>query len=154
MRNRHRYLLVHSSREFESSFPPVTITSRLLISFEPRLVSCDQFKALGKWLDPFQRIHVHMICSSLAEAHDEHSMAGPGPSETGDFNHLADHRRAKGANDLFFNHGEQSDVLLFFAVTNTEAIKAYCLRAGEGHLVVPSNREQHFRKELAKLGYI
>ena len=43
---------------------------------------------------------------------------------------------------------------LFFAVTNTEAIKAYCLRAGEGHLVVPSNREQHFRKELEKLGYI
>src|SRR5437899_2029092 len=99
MRNRHRYLLVHSSREFESSFPPVTITSRLLISFEPRLVSCDPFKALGKWLDPFQRTHVHMICSSLAEAHGEHSMAGPGPSETGDFNRLADHRRAKGAND-------------------------------------------------------
>ena len=81
-------------------------------------------------------------------------MAGPGPSETGDFNRLADHRRAKGANDVFFNHGEQSDVLLFFAITNTEAIKAYCLRAGEGHLVVPSNREQHFRKELEKLGYI
>ena len=47
-----------------------------------------------------------MVCSSLAEAHDEHSVAGPGPSETGDFNRLADHLRAKGADDVFFNHGE------------------------------------------------
>src|SRR6266496_3792256 len=49
---------------------------------------------------------------------------------------------------------ECADAAVAEHIANAEAIKAYCLRAGERHLVVPSNREQHFRKELEKLGYI
>ena len=40
------------------------------------------------------------------------------------------------------------------AAANAEAVKNYCLRAGDRHLVVPANREQHFRRELERLGYI
>ncbi|CAN5760515.1 hypothetical protein BH20ACI3_BH20ACI3_25050 [soil metagenome] len=49
---------------------------------------------------------------------------------------------------------ECTDSALAERIANAEAIRAYCLRAGERHLVVPSNREQHFRRELEKLGYI
>jgi hypothetical protein len=37
---------------------------------------------------------------------------------------------------------------------NAEATKAYCLRAGDRHLVVSSKHEKNFRKGLEKLGYI
>ena len=46
------------------------------------------------------------------------------------------------------------DAALAERIANAKALKGYCLRAGDHHLVVPSNREQHFRKELEKLGYI
>src|SRR6266496_3289092 len=49
---------------------------------------------------------------------------------------------------------ECADAMLAERIANVETVKNYCLRAGERHLVVPSNREQHFRKELEKLGYI
>ena len=49
---------------------------------------------------------------------------------------------------------ECADAALTEHIANAEAVKNYCLRAGESHLVVPVNREQHFRKELEKLGYI
>jgi len=49
---------------------------------------------------------------------------------------------------------ECTDSALAERIANAEAIRAYCLRAGERHLVVPSNREQHFRRELERLGYI
>ncbi len=49
---------------------------------------------------------------------------------------------------------ECADAALAERIANAEAIGAYCLRAGDRHLVVPSNREQHFRKELEKLGFI
>lgn len=49
---------------------------------------------------------------------------------------------------------ECADAALAERIANAEAVKNYCLRAGERHLVVPANREQHFRRELERLGYI
>ena len=49
---------------------------------------------------------------------------------------------------------ECADAALAERIANAEAMKGSCLRAGDRHLVVPSNREQHFRKGLEKLGYI
>ncbi|HKZ76997.1 MAG TPA: hypothetical protein VJ124_01650 [Pyrinomonadaceae bacterium] len=49
---------------------------------------------------------------------------------------------------------ECADAALAKLIANAEAIKGYCLRAGDRHLVAPANREQHFRRELEKLGYI
>jgi hypothetical protein len=49
---------------------------------------------------------------------------------------------------------ECADAALAERIANAKAMKGYCLRAGDHYLVVPSNREQHFRKELEKLGYI
>lgn len=46
------------------------------------------------------------------------------------------------------------DAALAERIANAAAVKNYCLRAGDRHLVVPANREQHFRRELEKLGYI
>ncbi len=49
---------------------------------------------------------------------------------------------------------ECADAAVAERIANAEAVKNYCLRVGHRHLVVPSSREQHFRKELEKLGYI
>lgn len=49
---------------------------------------------------------------------------------------------------------ECTDTTLADTIANAEVTKAYCLRAGERHLVVPSNREQSFRKGLERLGYV
>jgi len=49
---------------------------------------------------------------------------------------------------------ECADAALAERIANAEAVKNYCLRAGDRHLVVPANREQHFRRELERLGYI
>ena len=49
---------------------------------------------------------------------------------------------------------ECADAALAERIANAEAVKNYCLRAGARHLVVLANREQHFRKELERLGYI
>lgn len=49
---------------------------------------------------------------------------------------------------------ECADATLAETIANAEATKAFCLRAGDRYLAVPSNREQSFRKGLEKLGYI
>ncbi len=49
---------------------------------------------------------------------------------------------------------ECADAAVAERIANAEAVKNYCLRAGQRHLVVPASREQHFRKELEKMGYI
>jgi hypothetical protein len=49
---------------------------------------------------------------------------------------------------------ECADAALAERIANAEALKIYCLRVGDRHLVVPANREQHFRRELERLGYI
>ena len=49
---------------------------------------------------------------------------------------------------------ECADAMLAERIANVKAVKGYCLRAGDRHLVVRANREQHFRQELEKLGYI
>lgn len=49
---------------------------------------------------------------------------------------------------------ECADVALAELIAHAEATKLYCLRAGDRYLVVPSNREQSFRRALEKLGYI
>jgi hypothetical protein len=49
---------------------------------------------------------------------------------------------------------ECADAALAERIANAEAMKGCCLRAGDRHLVVPSNREPAFRKGLEKLGYI
>ena len=38
---------------------------------------------------------------------------------------------------------ECADAALAERIANAKAMKGYCLRAGDHHLVVPSNREQH-----------
>jgi hypothetical protein len=49
---------------------------------------------------------------------------------------------------------ECADAALAERIANADAMKGYCLRAGDRFLVVPSSRARHFRKELEKLGYI
>jgi len=49
---------------------------------------------------------------------------------------------------------ECADAALAERIANAEAVRNYCLRAGDRHLVVPANREQHFRRELERLDYI
>jgi hypothetical protein len=49
---------------------------------------------------------------------------------------------------------ECSDAAVAERIVNAEGVKNYCLRAGDRHLVVPTHRQQHFRKALEKLGYI
>lgn len=49
---------------------------------------------------------------------------------------------------------ECADAAVAERIANAEGVKNYCLRAGDRHLVVPAHRQQHFRKELEKLGYI
>jgi len=49
---------------------------------------------------------------------------------------------------------ECADPILAETIASAEATKAFCLRTGDRYLVVPSNREQSFRKGLERLGYI
>jgi hypothetical protein len=49
---------------------------------------------------------------------------------------------------------ECAEATLAETIATAEATMAFCLRAGDRHLVVPSNREQSFRKGLEKLGYV
>jgi hypothetical protein len=49
---------------------------------------------------------------------------------------------------------ECADPTLAETIASAEATKAFCLRTGDRYLVVPSNREQSFRKGLESLGYI
>jgi len=49
---------------------------------------------------------------------------------------------------------ECTDAAVAERIANAEGVRNYCLRAGDRHLVVPTHRQEHFRKALENLGYI
>lgn len=88
--------------------------------------------------------------AEFLQTRDEQPLPDP---VTGFFRNAAERARAikdRGDAKLI----ECADAALAERIANAAALKAYCLRAGNRHLVVPANREQYFRKELEKLGYI